>query len=100
MGPGMMGGFGLLGWTFPLLGMLIPLALLVIGAVWGVQTLTRRPVFAAGTPPAAGVGGPRCPHCERQVQADWRVCPHCGTSLESGGVEAESHRPHPAKSEL
>jgi hypothetical protein len=86
MGPGMMGGFGLLGWMFPLLGMLIPLALLallVIGAVWAVQALTCRLAFAAGTPPSAGAGGPRCPHCERPVQADWKVCPHCGTSLES-----------------
>jgi hypothetical protein len=86
MGPGMMGGFGLLGWTFPLLGMLIPLALLallVIGAVWGVQALICRPAFAAGTLPSAGSGGPRCPHCEQPVQADWEVCPYCGTSLES-----------------
>jgi hypothetical protein len=86
MGPGMMGGFGLLGWMFPLLGMLIPLALLallVVGVVWGVQDLSRRPIFASGTPPVAGSGGPRCSHCEQPVQADWKVCPHCGTPLES-----------------
>jgi hypothetical protein len=86
MGPGMMwgfsGGFGLLGWTFALIGMLIPLALLallVIGVVWGVQSLTRQPVFASSTPPSASTSGRHCPECDRPMQDDWRVCPYCFT---------------------
>lgn len=28
-----------------------------------------------------------CPNCKKPIQADWKVCPSCGTSLESGRTE-------------
>jgi hypothetical protein len=83
IGPGIrMGGFGPLGWMFPLLGMLVALALLallVAGVVWIVQNLSRPAAVAAGpqVSPAAG----RCPQCERPTLSDWRLCPYCGAKL-------------------
>lgn len=74
MGPGMMGGFGLLWW---LLGCLAPLGLLVLlvaGAVWLLAA--TRAASGGAQPPAE-----RCPNCGQPVQANWRVCPNCGTPL-------------------
>jgi hypothetical protein len=83
MGRGlMMGGFGPLGWMFPLFGMLIPLTLLVLlvaGVVWIVQNLSRQPAAAAGPQAPLPVG--RCPQCERPTLSDWQHCPYCGASL-------------------
>lgn len=81
MGPGMMGGFGWFSW---LLACLIPLGLitlLVVGAIWLVMTFSRRP---RGTSPPPDQ---YCPNCNRPVQADWQVCPYCGTSLRQEEIE-------------
>jgi RNA polymerase subunit RPABC4/transcription elongation factor Spt4 len=28
-----------------------------------------------------------CPSCKKPVEAGWKVCPHCGTSLDPGKTE-------------
>jgi len=31
-----------------------------------------------------------CSHCEKEVKAEWKACPYCGTTIENGVViEAE-----------
>jgi len=90
MGPGMMGGWGgnvggswgLLGWFFSLIALLIPvgfLALLILGGVW----LFRQAGGAKGVSFGPGQAGPgkTCPSCGRPVQADWQTCPYCGQGL-------------------
>jgi hypothetical protein len=89
MGPGMMGnwGFGLVGWLFMLLGLILPLAflaLLILGAAWVFRQVSQSQGPVAGPPPAPL--GRTCAHCGRSVQADWQVCPYCGQALTSGGV--------------
>ena len=77
MGPGMMGrgGFGPFGsgmffmWLIPL-GFIV---LTVLGIVWLVKTI------GSGNNPV--VSTQACPSCGRSVQADWKNCPYCGTSL-------------------
>ena len=75
MGPGMMGR-----WGFAPFGMffmwLIPLGfivLTVLGIAWLVRSLGN------GNNPVAQARS--CPSCGRGVQADWKNCPYCGTSL-------------------
>ena len=75
---GMMGGFTPFGWSGMLLMWVFPLGVLVLvvlGIVWLVNAVSRpksqTPVAPAKT----------CPNCARPVQADWRNCPHCGTTL-------------------
>jgi hypothetical protein len=81
---GMMGsrGFGSLGWALRLMGLLVPLSLLGLLAM-GVTWLFRR--IAPSQRAAVGVGTAQlvqhCPGCDRPVQADWQLCPHCGQSL-------------------
>jgi len=80
MGPGMMGGWGFapFGWIGMIFMWLIPLGFLVLtvlGIVWLVRTLG-----SGNNPPTPGQ---TCPSCGRGVQADWRNCPHCGTTLTS-----------------
>jgi hypothetical protein len=76
MGPGMMGGLNTFGWLLPCL---IPFGLLVLlggGLAWLLAT-TFRP-----SPGSSGVSAEAtCPNCNRPVQADWQICPYCGTSL-------------------
>ena len=79
MGPGMMGGwgFGPFGWLGMIFMWLLPLgflALLVLGIIWLVKTVTQ-----PGGQLAAS--SRTCSNCDRPVQADWRVCPHCGQEL-------------------
>ncbi len=76
MGPGMMGGWGFspFGWFGMLFMWLIPvgfLVLTVLGIVWVVRAI------------GGGTNSPShpCPSCGRNVQADWRNCPYCGTVL-------------------
>jgi len=72
------GGWGMMGGGMAAMMaffMLIPfafLAFLLLGIVWLVRSLSQ---------PAASSLGRTCPGCGRSVQADWKVCPHCGTSL-------------------
>jgi hypothetical protein len=79
---GMMGGYGggLFGWLFMLPMCLFPLgflALLVIGIVWLVRTVSG--------PQSAAPVSKVCPECHSAVQAGWKACPHCGATLESAG---------------
>jgi hypothetical protein len=37
----------------------------------------------------------RCPGCNRAILQQWRMCPYCGTMLDSGDPVAES-APGPA----
>lgn len=86
MGPGMMGGGwpggfsgGMFGWPFMLMGLLFPLALLVLvvlGVVWLVRTTGRAPSGVVSLPQA-------CPNCGKPVAGDWRHCPQCGEELQS-----------------
>ena len=84
MGPGMMGGwsFGPFGWFFMLLWPLFPLsllALLVLGIGWLFRQVSG-PSARIDAPPQAALGQ-TCANCGRPVQADWRLCPHCGQEL-------------------
>ena len=77
MGPGMMGGWGFapFGWIGMMFMWLIPagfIVLAVLGLVWLVRSLGGATPTAPGHP---------CPNCGRSEQADWKNCPHCGTSL-------------------
>ena len=81
MGPGMMSGFGFMN-PFGFFGMalmwLIPigiLVLLVIGAVYLVNSLTRSGNVA---PPASDR---KCANCGKAAQPDWATCPYCGNAL-------------------
>jgi hypothetical protein len=81
MGPGMMGGwgFGPFGWLGMIFMWLLPLgflALLVLGIIWLVKTVTQPGGRLAAS-------SRTCSNCGRPVQADWRVCPHCGQELTS-----------------
>lgn len=76
-GPGMMWGYAPFGWFGMLFMALIPLgflALIVLGVVWVVRTLSG----GASTPAPAHT----CPNCGKTVQADWKNCPYCGTALQ------------------
>jgi len=68
MGPWMMGGMFLM-W-------LIPVGCIVL-AVFGIAWLVRT-IGSGNNPPAPAHP---CPSCGRGVQADWKNCPFCGTSL-------------------
>lgn len=80
-GRGMMGGFG-----FPflragfLIGPLLIIGLLVLGAVW----LTRRRSAPVPTPtpaaPAPAATTP-CAHCGQPLEAGWKACPYCGEKV-------------------
>ncbi len=79
---GMMGGYGgsQFGWLFMLPMCLFPLgflALVVVGIVWLVRTMS-------GPQPAAPVSKV-CPECHSAVQAGWKACPYCGATLGSTG---------------
>jgi len=71
----MMGGWGL-GGLFMGFGMLlmwaIPLGLLFL-IIYGAVRLANKP----NTPVAAQ----SCGNCGKAVQADWKNCPYCGTTL-------------------
>jgi hypothetical protein len=79
MGPGMMGGrwgFTPFGWIGMIFMWLIPLGLLVL-TVLGIIWLVR--AFSGGNNPVAPTQ--TCASCGGGVQADWKNCPYCGTSL-------------------
>ncbi len=85
-GGGMMGGYGgfgysPLGWIGMLAGWLIPLgtlALLVVGGIWLVRSVAT-PGGSTFSAPSASARF--CSNCGKGAQADWKVCPHCGTTL-------------------
>jgi hypothetical protein len=74
MGPGRMGGFGGFGWLLTCFVPLGLLALLIGGIVWLVTAITN-------TQGSSRQPQVRCSNCKRPVQADWQVCPYCGTPL-------------------
>ena len=79
MGPGMMGGwgFGPLGWVGMIFMWLVPVSfivLTVLGVVWIIQQTTGGQINPAAP-------GHACPSCDHAIQADWRNCPYCGTTL-------------------
>lgn len=72
-------------WAFPvfsIFGMVLmvglPLAILAL-VVAGVVMLVR----ASKKPetPQAITEQPVCPSCAKEIQNDWKVCPHCGENL-------------------
>lgn len=73
-------GFSPFGWLGMGLGMLfmwlIPIGVIAL-IVYGVIVLVR----SAGNnnTPAASITP--CPNCGKGVQADWKNCPYCGTTL-------------------
>lgn len=76
---GMMGGWGRGLGSLLLIGLmgLIPLsllALLMLGIVWLVRTISA----PAAQPPVAIA---TCPDCHKAIQADWQNCPYCGRKL-------------------
>lgn len=49
------------------------------------QKQVKQSLPANAAQPAAEfneVAGMACPHCAREIQADWKHCPYCGNSLE------------------
>ena len=82
-GISLVGGWGMMGrWGFGPFGIgmffmwLIPLGfivLIVLGIVWLVKAI------GSSNTPSAPVQ--TCPSCGRGVQADWKNCPYCGSSL-------------------
>lgn len=79
MGPGTMGGWGILWWLLICLVPLGLLALLAAGVVWLLST-------SRGTQAPLTPAQETCPSCSQPVEAEWRVCPHCGTSLHDEGA--------------
>ncbi len=80
----MMMGFGMLGWLFGFVFMLIFLALGVLVVIWIVREIAPG---LLGNPVGKGYRdavhtGRTCPTCGRPVQAGWTVCPYDGTPLE------------------
>lgn len=76
MGPGMMVGWGFLGWVLMLLTAILLLTALVLGVIW-----LRRQVRQ---PPAGGDssgGTVPCPNCGQLVQEGWTACPYCSQPL-------------------
>ena len=68
-------GFSPFGWIGMIFMWLIPvglIALIVLGIVLLVRNLDG---------PASFVSGRACPHCGKDVQADWQHGPYCGTAL-------------------
>ena len=77
-GPGgMMGGWGYspFGWIGMIFMWLIPVGLIAL-TVFGIAWLVRN--IGNSTPPS--IQNP-CLNCGKGVQADWKNCPHCGTTL-------------------
>ncbi len=90
---GMMGRFGGYGYPGSMMGgwgwglggllafglrLLVPLgfvALMVLGIIWLVRTVSSPAVQA---PPAD-----TCPACHKNIQNDWQNCPYCGKTLKS-----------------
>lgn len=89
---GMMGGYGMMGpgfgymfpfgWIGMLLGLLVPVGLIVLLVVGGVWIVTRlaKPSSPMNQSPV-NAASRTCPNCGKLVQADWKVCPYCGSSL-------------------
>ncbi len=71
----MLPGFGLLGMLLMIVVPVGLLALIVLAIIWLVQGTTR-PVPAM---PTAAMR--TCANCGKPVQADWKACPYCGTTL-------------------
>jgi len=75
-GPGMMGwGYSPFGWVGMIFMWLIPggfVVLTVLGAVWLVRNVGNTTTQSLQSP---------CPNCGKGVQADWKNCPYCGTTL-------------------
>ena len=77
-GPGgMMGGWGYspFGWIGMAFMWLIPVGVIAL-TIFGVAALVQN----AGNSKSLPSQNP-CPNCGKSVQADWRNCPHCGTTL-------------------
>jgi hypothetical protein len=77
-GPGMM-GYGVMPWGGIIGGLFSIgfLALLVLGIVWLIRGLSKpAPVAAPVELSAATVNS--CKKCGNPLQAEWKVCPHCG----------------------
>ena len=84
-GPGMMGyGFSPFGGLIGGLFSLAFLALVVLGIIWLVRSLSKpklveAPAAMAVATPAA-IANP-CKNCGKPLQDDWKVCPHCGEKV-------------------
>ncbi len=80
------GGYGMMGqspsgWLGMLLGLLLPLgffSLLIAGGVWLVKAVTSN----GSSFMSAKIAVNTCPSCGQNVQANWRSCPHCGTTID------------------
>jgi hypothetical protein len=89
-GFGMMGGFGMLGMLFR---GLIPLGVLVL-AGFGVAYLVKNSKKSTPPPPMAAasispVMPPVCDHCGKSLDAEWKVCPYCGSPVQHPESEAQ-----------
>jgi len=104
-GPGMWGpgGWGMgFFWIFPVLGFTMMLVMMFFFFV--IMSRPGGPMngFLNGPPQGAGPQAHRyqaavcpadlrCPNCDAIVQPDWKVCPHCGTSLRSDQKSVAAH---------
>src|SRR3989304_8590563 len=85
-GGGMMGGYGgsgysPFGWIGMLVGWLIPLATLALFVVGGVWLVRKVATPGGSTFNAPAAPSRTCPNCGKGAEADWKACPHCGTTL-------------------
>jgi hypothetical protein len=75
-GPGMMGwGYSPFGWMGMLFMWLIPvgfIVLTVLGIAWLARGSGNTTILSSQIP---------CHNCGKAVQADWKNCPYCGTTL-------------------
>lgn len=77
---GMMGFF----WIFPLLGLIVMLVLFTFMRgvhTHGDQAKLPARVTSDSVPQTAVAEREACRHCGKSVDADWVVCPYCGSTL-------------------
>ncbi|MDP2964626.1 MAG: zinc ribbon domain-containing protein [Pelolinea sp.] len=71
-------GFGVIGGIVMMLAFLFIPVVLIGLAVFGVVVLMQRSRNIMPQPQSQSLS---CSHCGKPIQADWKVCPHCGNKI-------------------